>query len=163
MIEIICCILESHIKDFEVKLNEGVDPSIMLQEQTNANLVAVLAKLIEKSERQKDLLEDGIYSKADYIKRNAKTQSEIEMVKKKIDEIKIEKPIDYNEKIEYFSKAVEMMRTASADPAALNKLLKSIIEKIEYKSTTNTARIKASNLRGGWDSNQFNIDIFLRL
>ena len=85
------------------------------------------------------------------------------MVKKKIDEIKIEKPIDYNEKIEYFSKAVEMMRTASADPAALNKLLKSIIEKIEYKSTTNTARITASNLRGGWDSNQFNIDIFLRL
>ena len=166
MIETVADVLRNSIKDFEIRLKNDEGNSVAVHQQLISNLEAELEKLNQKDERQKDLLEDGIYSKEDFLKRNAKLHNRIEEVKQALCEAHQTMPesIDYENKIRTFSEVVEMMETDDADPAELNRLLKSIIERIDYTNTAKTTRRKGfDRQKGGWEHNNFSIDVHLRI
>lgn len=55
-----------------------------------------------------------------------------------------------------------MLKKDNSNPEELNKLLKSIIEKIEYRSEVDTIRFSGEKLKGGWKPQKFNIDVYLK-
>lgn len=109
-------------------------------------------------------MEDGLYTKGEYIKRNAKLQEKIKSLTAELEKTKKEMPvvIDYKDKIFTFSQAIKMINDRNVDAGEVNKFLKSIIDRIEYRNETDAKRHSGEKLIGGWKNNSFSIDIFLK-
>lgn len=165
IIDAIISILEMHVKDFEIKIHEDAGTSTVVKQRMIENLSNELYRLKAKSDKQKDLLEDGIYTKAEYIQRNAILCKQIENIQLKLDDAKsiLPKEIDYKEKITQFSEAISLLQDDKSDTAYTNRLLKSIITRIEYTSEKNPKRNAGNNnTHGGWSNNEFSINVFLK-
>ena len=76
--------------------------------------------------------------------------------------------IDYNEVIASLHEAVDALSDDSVSASAKNKLLRSVIDRIEYrrpkaiKMTPEEARAKGVKLSGGWYCPAFELDIVLK-
>jgi site-specific DNA recombinase len=164
MISAIIDILTKYVNDFQVKLDSSSAASHDFYEKRIESMQSEINKLEEKSERQKDLLEDGIYTKTEYVKRNSEVRKRIQALLLSIEKLQKETPpnIDYQQKIHALSKAISMLKKDNSNPEELNKLLKSIIEKIEYRSEVDTIRFSGEKLKGGWKPQKFNIDVYLK-
>lgn len=152
--------LEKAIADFEVKLKNNNGDIASLRASRIKTLESELKTLLEKDERQKDNLDDGIYSKEEFLKRNAKVQEQIEATKKTLSQIKdsILPEIDYKEKIVRFQDCLNALTDPNVSAPCKNMLLKSCIDKIVYH---NDSESKAGI--GRYVDNPFKLDIFLRL
>lgn len=126
--------LEKSISDFEIKLETDTGNASKLNASIIHNLENELKKLIEKDLRQKDAFDDGIYTKEEYLSRNAKVQEQIEKTKEALNNARhaITPIVDYREKIMRFTDCVNAMKSPEISAADKNKFLKSCIEKIVY-------------------------------
>lgn len=152
--------LQAAINDFEIKLQNGDGNVAKIHLNLINNLELELKKLQEKDARQKDAFDDGIYSKEEYLSRNAKVQEEIEKAKEALKQAKESMPteIDYQEKIIRFTDCLNALNNPKVSAKEKNMLLKSCIEKILY---TNNMASKVGV--GRYVDNKFELDIFLRL
>ena len=164
MVEAVSVTLESHINIFKLELENSPDPSLNLHESKVKQLESEIARLEEKGDKQRDFLEDGLYTKDEYIKRNTKLQERIKSLTAELEKTKKEMPvvIDYKDKIFTFSQAIKMINDRNVDAGEVNKFLKSIIDRIEYRNETDAKRHSGEKLIGGWKDNSFSIDIFLK-
>lgn len=149
--------IESMIKDFEIQLKDSQDNA--LQEALIRNLENELEKLSEKDYRQKDAYEDGIYTKEEYMLRNAKLQEEICKAQDALKNAKanVSSKFDLTERIYHFKDCLSALCDDSIPAAAKNSFLKSCIEKIVY-----TNKMPGQRGIGKHVHNEFSIDIFLR-
>ncbi|MGN0483261.1 MAG: recombinase family protein, partial [Lachnospiraceae bacterium] len=74
-------VLQDTINNFKVLVKNEDDSAEFMRKSKIKNLEDKLAKLREKDARQKDAFEDGIYTKVEYLSRNAKLQEQIELTK----------------------------------------------------------------------------------
>ena len=93
-----------------------------------------LSKLERKRDRLFDDYEDGTYSKNEFIERKQKYNSDIEALKKQIQEFKSEipEPVNYEEQIVNIHTIIECLNNPNMDAKAKNDLLKDYIEDIKY-------------------------------
>ena len=127
--------LKTFVKDFEFKLNGEHDKT-----SHNNHMAAIermeseLSKLERKRDRLFDDYEDGTYSKNEFIERKQKYNSDIEALKKQIQEFKSEipEPVNYEEKIVNIHAIIECLNNPNMDAKAKNDLLKDYIEDIKY-------------------------------
>ena len=96
-----------------------------------------LNEMEEQEEKQYDLLEKKVYSEELFLKRNKALKAKMEELKTRIFETSkdLPKEIDYAEKIVTLKNAIEALRNENLSAEAKNKLLKTIIERIEYEFT----------------------------
>lgn len=151
--------LESAIADFELKLNDGNAVHEAVHDKMIKRLETELNKLKEKDLRQKDAFDDGIYTKQEYLTRNAKVQEQIAIATAALSGAKSSKPqfVDYQEKIYRFRNCIESLNDPVISASEKNLLLKSCIEKIVYHNN-----MDSKPGIGRFSENQFDIDIFLR-
>jgi DNA invertase Pin-like site-specific DNA recombinase len=77
--------------------------------------------------------------------------------------------IDYNGAIATLHEAIDSLNNDSVSASVKNKLLKSVVDKIEYKRpkatylSTEEAKAKGVKTHGGWYSKPFELDIHLKL
>lgn len=77
--------------------------------------------------------------------------------------------IDYNGAIATLHEAIDSLNNDSVSASVKNKLLKTVIDKIEYKRPKATylsieeAKVKGVKTHGGWYSKPFELDIHLKL
>ena len=71
-------------------------------------------------------------------------------------------PIDYQERIDRFTNALEALNSDTIDAEKKNMLLKNCIEKITY-SRERPARLTGTGNHGAWSDTPINLEVKLRL
>lgn len=149
--------IENIVINFEIKLkNDNSIETYNIQEKMLVETKNKLIKLEEKQEDLYSLLEDKIYTKDIFLKRNEKLAIEREELKKqiKILEEQYIPPINYKEKIATFNDVVKALKDETISAKEKNILLKSIIERIDYT--------RDSKNRTRWDKSQPCLKITLK-
>lgn len=151
--------LEDSIADFEVRLNSDDGTFAQVNLNIIRNLEMDLKKLHEKDLRQKDAFDDGIYSKEEYLSRNAKVQEQIAKTEIALEEARhaITPIVDYREKIMRFKDCVNAMQDTSISAADKNAFLKSCIERITYYNN-----MESKPGIGRYVENKFELEIVLK-
>ncbi len=151
--------LEENIADFEIQLQNDNGNAAKVYSGTIKSLEMDLQKLKEKDNRQKDAFDDGIYTKEEYLSRNAKVQEQIEKTMEALKKAKASTPIsvDYAEKISRFTDCLNALKNPEISATEKNMLLKSCVEKIVYY---NSGESKPGV--GRYVENQFELDVFLK-
>lgn len=132
-------VLRQHIDDFTVKIASVNTAEVARQ---HADMVSEMKKNLEalqaKREKLFDYFENGIYSEAEFLERKANVNQEIESLSARIAATAGKKPveIDYQEKIEKFSSALEALTSSTASAKEKNDLLKDILSQITYQRPT---------------------------
>ena len=120
------------------------------------NLNNELDSLEKKQDELYELLEDGIYSREVFLKRNeklAESRSELEQKIKKAKENAV-RPINYRERIIKFEQVLQALQDDDVPPKEKNRLLKEIIERIDYT--------RDSKNRTRWDTSKPTLEIHLK-
>lgn len=151
--------LEETIADFEVRLASDDGSAARLNLNIIRNLELELKKLHEKDLRQKDAFDDGIYTKEEYLSRNAKVQEQIEKTQDALEQARhaITPIVDYREKIMRFTDCINAMRNPEISAADKNSFLKSCIDRIIYYNT-----MESKPGVGRYVENVFELDIVLK-
>ena len=94
-----------------------------------------LEEMIEQEQNQYILLEKKIYTEEIFLQRNKALNAEMEELKTRIFEASkiLPKEVDYEGKILTLKKAISALRDDSISVEAKNKLLKTIIKRIDYE------------------------------
>ena len=94
-----------------------------------------LAELKAQEERQYEFLEKGTYTEEKFLERNKKLRAEMEELQSQIFNAKKEMPkeINYADKIVKLEDAIKCLRSDDMTAEAKNKILKAIIDRIEYE------------------------------
>ena len=109
------------------------------------------------SEKFKEMLEEGIYSKEKYISRTQSLEKDLTALRESLKELESRSYSDIENKknaIPIMSKVLEEYWNLSATDK--NKLLKSIIDKIEYTKTERNTRYNPDEVK-------FTLKIFLKI
>lgn len=166
VIERVCDVLEQCIEDFEVRVTNDTGDSLKLHTK--------LIKTLEQ--RLKDLQERELSQWEQQSHPDPSQRMPVEIFKQLNERLLKEKeevqqalckayesmpePVDYEEKISTFHKALSTLRNPEADAKAQNQLLKACIERIEYRRKAPT-RGKGGNK--GWEAHPIELDIKLRV
>jgi len=127
-------LLNEKLPELEAKLKNNDGNAAAIQKKQIEKMNAELGELLQQENKQYDLLEKGIYSEDVFTKRNKKLHAEIEELKSRIFTAKQTMPveIDYKDKIIKLQTAIEALTDESLSALEKNKLLKTIIKRIEY-------------------------------
>ena len=129
-------LLTVHLPELETKLRNGDGSSAVIQKQLVDRLEKQMADLKAQEAKQYDLLETGIYTNEVFLERNTALRAKISDCDNLLKEAKknLPKAVDYEEKIRTLKKAVASLDDDNISFEDKNKLLKTVIKKIEYTS-----------------------------
>lgn len=159
-----------------VAMEESELPALELKAKNDdGNAVNIQRKLIEKLEkqmedyraqedRQFELLETNPnYSQEVFNRRNAELRQKMEECKSAIYKAKSTLPesVDYSERVEVLKSAIDILKDDTATANEKNKVLKAIVEKIEYIGQPSDPSPNRKSNRTG--SDPFEIVVTLRL
>lgn len=144
-----------HLPDLESKLKNDEGQAVTLQKRLLDKLTKELKELETKEEKQFDLLESGTYSEETFTKRNKALHAQMEEVKSQIFQARATMPkeIDYSGCIVKLKNAIAALRNDNIGVEEKNKILKAIIQRIDYEVINYEGR---GNVR-------FRLHIFLRV
>lgn len=186
LIDRVCDILRECIEDFEIRIEENEGDSAKLHARLIQNLEKKLEdlKATELSQWKAQTHHDPAQRMpADVFKRLneelLKEKAEVQEALCKAKE-QMPEPINYRERIETFSKALEALKNPSVDAELKNKLLKACIERIDYtrekpqriaskqerfydKEQKKTRYRSPLNTGGNWTTPPIEIDVKLRV
>lgn len=123
------------LPELETKLKNNDGKSHVIQQKQLEKLRAELAELQKQEDKQYEFLEKGRYSEEVFDIRNKALHDEMDKLKSRIYEVSsnIPKEIDYQDKIIKLKDAIAALRNENITPSVKNKLLKAIIERINYE------------------------------
>lgn len=182
--ERVCAILRECIHDFEIRLKNNEGDSAKFHAQLIRNLEAKQKELEAKELAQWEAQADPDPAKRMpqhiFQQLNEKLLREKEEVRQALCKAyeSMPEPVNYEEKIEQFTAALDALRNPEADAAAKNRLLKACIDRIEYhrdapqriksaakRVTVNGRRIRPDGLPTGanWTSPEIELDVKLKV
>lgn len=134
LFEVLISSLESIKLDFEFKLNNNDQMYIDIYEKRIIELKKQLVKINDKQNELYDLLENKIYTRDVFLKRNDKLSLERQNAQIELKKALDNAPdkINYEEKIVLFKDIIEKLKDDDVDAENKNYILKSIIQKIDY-------------------------------
>lgn len=152
----------SELPALQLKVQNGDGDSLKIQQRLLKKLEAQMQEYREQEERQFDLLETGKYSQELFDRRNAALREKMEACQKEIYHTKSIMPtnVDYAERVETLQSAINIVRDPEATPEEKNRLLKAIIERIEFFGSPPVDKSVK-----GWkkNENEYTIKVRLRL
>ena len=172
VIDMVAKTLQESIDDFEVKIKNNSDAN--LQEQYENHIQRLKNKLHELEQRELSQWE----AQADPDPSNRMPQHIFQKLNEKLLKEKEEvqdalrvaydsmpKPIDYKERLCTFKKALDALKNPTISAEEKNMLLKSCIDRIEYKREKSVMLTSKGKFGGGanWSSPPIELDIHLRL
>jgi len=151
--------LQASIAEYQALLNESNEEEIKRHEDAIAGLRRRLGELARKDEQQHDLLEDGVYTKEVFLRRNKKLTEERQQVASSLEAMLSTRPKreEYRERIFRFSQAVSTITDPTKTAEEKNEFLKHCIKRITY----HTPQTSATGNR--WIPADFSLDILVLL
>lgn len=152
----------SELPELQLKLKNRDGDALNIQQKLLAKLEKQLADFAVQEEKQFDLLEEGVYSSDVFERRHRALAAKMEACRSEIFKTKqsMPKSIDYAERVEALEKAIAIFKDENASPAEKNKLLRAIVERIEYYGQPPCDKSVKGFVKG---YNPFKLKITLRL
>ena len=150
----------SELPALELKVKNGDGDALKIQQRLLKKLQAQMQEYREQEEKQFDLLETGKYSQELFDRRNAALREKMEECQANIYKTKSVMPtnVDYAERVATLQAAIKIMRDPEATPTEKNRLLKAIIDKIEFFGSP-----PVDKSAKGWKKNENSYTIKVRL
>ena len=134
---VIVALEESELPALELKAKNGDGNAINIQRKLLAKLEKQMEDYRAQEDRQYELLETNPnYSQEVFNRRNAELRQKMEECKSAIYKAKSSLPesVDYSERVEKLKTAIDILKDDTATANDKNKVLKAIVDKIEYSS-----------------------------
>lgn len=134
---VITALEHSELPELQARAKNGDGHAVAIQKKLLEQLEKKMVELREQEEKQYDLLETGVYTQARFEQRNTALRQKMEELRERIYKTKATMPkeVDYEEKVITLKKAIEALKDPEVDCETKNKLLKSIVKKIELSTT----------------------------
>lgn len=127
---------QAELPKLRAKLQNGDGDAAAIQKRRLAKLAKQLEELREQEDTQYELLERKKYTQAVFDRRNAALREKMEQCEKEIHQARASMPknVDYAERIVTLEEAIAAMRDPELPNHEKNRLLRSIVERIEYSA-----------------------------
>lgn len=152
---------QSELPNLQAKWKNGEGNSIAIQKKLLESLEKEMENYRQQEERQYDFLESGRYTPDMFDKRNAVLRQKMEDCQERIYKAKATMPkeVNYAERIVLLKDAIAGMKDDSISTEEKNRLLKAIVERIDYSGIPPVD--KSVPYKKG--ENEFKLAITLRL
>jgi hypothetical protein len=160
--EAVCVALEhSELPALQAKWKSGEGNSIAIQKKLLENLEKEMENFRQQEEKQYEFLETGRYTPDVFDKRNAALRQKMEDCQERIYKAKATMPkeVNYAERIVMLEDAIAAMKDDTATAEEKNRLLKAIVERIDYSGIPPVDKSKSFKK----NENDFKLSINLRL
>ena len=159
---VVAALEEAELPALQLKVKNGEGKAVKIQQRLLEKLEKQMAELVEQEDKQYEFLETGRYSQDVFDRRHATLREKMEDCQKKIYETKATMPkdVDYEERVVALKNAIKMLKDPKASPQDKNKMLRAIVERIEYTGIPSDHLNRKRNVKG---HNPFSLKIFLRL
>lgn len=161
---VILALEESELPALELKVKNGDGDSWRIQQALLVKLEKQMEEYRAQEERQYDLLETNPnYPQEVFERRNKQLREKMEECQAAIYKAKssLPKSVDYSEKVTNLKAAIATLRDPEAEPSHKNKVLKAIVERVDYTSVPSDRKNRV-RLRGG-ELSPFEISVTLLL
>ena len=153
----------SELPELETKLQNGDGNARKIQERLIAKLEKQMEEYRAQEDKQYELLEKGKYTEDVFDKRNAALRAEMEECQAALYKARAVLPdsVNYEERIIALKDAIAMLKDPDATAAEKNRVLRAIIDRIEYTSLAGTGSNRKDQYHKG--PAPFTLDVKLRL
>ena len=160
---VIFTLQHSELPELQLKVKNDDGNARKIQERLLAKLEKQMAEYREQEEKQFDLLETGRYTQDLFDRRNAALRAKMEECQTAIYKARsvLPKNVDYAERIVALENAIATLKNPEATPTEKNKVVKKIIEKIEYTGIESIDPEKRKGMKK--NHNPFSLAVALRL
>lgn len=158
---VIAALEHSELPELELKVKNGDGQAAKIQQRLLEKLEKQMQEYRDQEEHQFELLETRVYTQDLFERRNAILRDKIEHCQKQIYLAKSAMPknIDYQERVTSLKAAIKVLKDPEATPTEKNRLLKAIVDKIEFTGSQPVDKSK------GWKKNvnEFSLKVYMRL
>ena len=161
---VIIALEESELPALEIKAKNNDGNALNIQRKLIAKLEKQMEDYRAQEDRQFELLETNPnYTQEVFNRRNAELRQKMEECKSALYKAKSTLPesVDYSERVEVLKSAIDILKDDAATANEKNKVLKAIVEKIEYHGQPSDSSPSRKQNRTG--SDPFEIVVTLRL
>lgn len=161
---VIVALEQSELPALEIKAKNGDGNAHNIQRKLLAKLEKQMEDYRAQEDRQFELLETNPnYSQEVFNRRNAELRQKMEECKSAIYKAKSTLPesVDYNERVEVLKTAIDILKDDTATATDKNKVVKAIVDKIEYHGPKSDPSPSRKSNRTG--SDPFELVVTLRL
>ena len=161
---VVTALEETELPALELKVKNGDGDAWKIQQKLLVKLEKQMEEYRAQEERQYDLLETNPnYPQDVFERRNKALREKMEDCQAAIYKARsiLPQSVDYAERVMTLKQAIAILRDDTATPAEQNKIIKSIVERIEFSSVPSDMQNR-KRLRGG-EFSPFELDITLRL
>ena len=158
---VIMTIEEVELPAMELKVTNNEGNSYNIQKKLLEKLERQMEDYEAQEEAQYELLENRQYTPEVFAKRNAALREKMNACQDEIKKARASMPksVDYKSVVKSLQDVVEILKDKEASPEVQNKIVKSIISRIEY---TGAPRF-VGDAKNGRGNNSINLKVFLRV
>ena len=144
----------------KVKNDDG--NAVKIQQKLLEKLEKQLVEFEEQEDKQFELLETGRYTQDIFDRRHSALRAKIEECQSQIYQTKstMPKAVDYTERVQALEDAIAVLKDPKATPEEQNRILKAIVERIEYTGVESVGLDRKGVPQQG---SKFSLKIFLRI
>lgn len=160
---VVAALEQSELPALKLKVKNGDGNSRKIQERLLAKLEKQMEEYRVQEEKQYDLLETGKYTQALFDRRHTALREKMEECQTNIYKTKavLPKNVDYAERVVALEDAIAILKDPEATPAEQNKVVKAIVDRIEYSGVKSIDHTKRKGVPR--NANAFTLNVFLRL
>lgn len=153
----------SELPKLQMKVKNGDGNARKIQEKRLAKLEAQMEEYRAQEENQYELLETKKYTQDVFDRRNAALREKMEECQAAIYKARTSLPqnVNYEERILALQDAIAILKDTEATPLEKNRIVKAIIERVEFSGSESVDHTKRKGVKQGL--NPFTLDITLRL
>ena len=150
---------EAELPELRSKVTNDEGNARKMQERIIAKLQKQMSEYREQEDTQYELLETKKYTQELFDRRNAQLRAKIEECEKQLYLAKsvLPKSVNYAERVVALEAAIEALKDPEANTDEVNKVLRAIIERIEFTGTPSKGK------HGPREGDEIKLEVFLRL
>lgn len=159
---VITALEEAELPALKLKVKNGDGNALKIQQNLLAKLEKQLADFEEQEDKQFEFLETGRYSQDIFDRRHSALRAKMEECQSQIYQTKLTMPksVDYAEKVKALEDAIAILKDPKATAEEQNKLLKVIVDRIEYNGEPSIGPDRKGVPQQG---TKFTLNVFLRI
>jgi hypothetical protein len=154
---------QAHLPELEARVKNDDGNALRIQRKLIEKLEKEMHDLRDREDEQYDLLEARIYDRPTFERRNAKLREKMDEVQAALYKAKATLPesVDFAERAVTLRGAIAAMKDQTMEPAEQNRLLKAIVERIDYTGVDSIDHTRRKGQKR--NENKFTLEITLRL
>lgn len=160
---VIVALEQSELPALQLRVKNDDGNARKIQQRLLEKLEKQMEEYRAQEEKQYDLLETGKYSQDLFDRRNGALREKMEECQAAIYKAKavMPKSVNFEERVVALQDAVAILKDPDATPAEKNRVVKAIVERIEYTGVDSIDHTKRKGVPR--NANTFTLNVYLRL